>query len=94
MFSKFIGKQYLDNTANDTRKINDFTVCDIRLNYALHFKKLKEIQFAVLANNILGKKYASNGYTFSYIYGGQFTTENFYYPQAMVNFMAQVTLKF
>jgi iron complex outermembrane receptor protein len=36
----------------------------------------------------------NNGYTFSYVYGGQQTTENYYYPQAGINVMGGIGLKF
>jgi len=92
--ARHVGKQYLDNTSGENRKISDYTVCDVRLNYALHFNVLKEIQLSFVAANVFSKKYVSNGYTFSYISGGSLTTENYYYPQALVNFLGQVTLKF
>jgi iron complex outermembrane receptor protein len=92
--TRHVGLQYLDNTSGSGRKINDYTVSDIQINYSLYFKTLKELAFSLTANNIFSKRYVSNGYTFSYIYGGVFTTENYYFPQALSNLMAQVTLKF
>lgn len=91
---KHVGKQYLDNTTNNQRKINDYTVCDIRISYSVPFKWIKDIQITLVANNIFSKKYVSNGYTFSYISGGNFVTENYFYPQAPANFMTQLTLNF
>jgi iron complex outermembrane recepter protein len=44
--------------------------------------------------NILNTMYVSNGWTYSYIYGGRQYTDNFYYPQAGRNFMAGLSLKF
>ena len=44
-------------------------------------------------NVIFDKKYEPSGYTFSYIYGGAFTTENFFYPMAGTNFMLAVNIK-
>jgi iron complex outermembrane receptor protein len=38
-------------------------------------------------NNVLNTLYSSNGYTFSYLYEGAMTTENFHYPQAGFNFL-------
>jgi iron complex outermembrane receptor protein len=43
-------------------------------------------------NNVLNLAYASNGYTFSYRYGG-LITERFYYPQAPINFMVAMRFK-
>ena len=46
-----------------------------------------------MLNNVLNKAYESNGYTYSYIYGGANTTQNFYYPQAGFNWLLGVNVK-
>ena len=38
--------------------------------------------------------YASNGYTYGYNVGTDRTDENFYYPQAKINFLGQITMRF
>jgi iron complex outermembrane receptor protein len=92
--SKYVGKQYLDNTSNENRKINAYFVSNCRLIYTIKPKFMREIDISFLANNIFNRLYESNGYTYSYLYGGQQTTENYYYPQAGFNFLAALTLKF
>ncbi len=93
LLSKYVGRQFLDNTANVTRQLNAYSTSDLRLIYSLKPKFCKEMILSLLFNNILGKKYESNGYTYSYIYGGTTTTENFYYPQAGRNFLMSVAIK-
>ncbi|RFS15491.1 TonB-dependent receptor [Emticicia sp. C21] len=90
---KYVGKQYMDNTADDNRKLNAFFVNDLRANYTIYPKIVKEMTFSVLANNILNHLYESNGYTYSYIYDRQVITENFYYPQAGTNFLVAVKVR-
>ncbi|MCF8278161.1 MAG: TonB-dependent receptor [Flavobacteriales bacterium] len=92
--TKYVGKQFLDNTSSKDRMLDAYVVNNIRLNYSLSWKFFKEIGVGVQLNNIFNQLYSSNGYTFSYIYGGQTTTENFQYPQAGFNFMTMLTLKF
>jgi iron complex outermembrane recepter protein len=94
LFSKYVGSQYLDNTQNDNRKLNSFYLQDARILYSL--KKLKNIDVDIIfqINNIFYKKYEPNGYTYSYIYGAELITENFYYPMAGRNFMGGVNVKF
>ena len=94
LLSKYVGDQYLDNTSNSARKLDGFLVNDLRLGYNTSFKGVKNIGLALLINNVLSEKYESNGYTFSYLYGGDFTTENFYYTQAPRNFLLSLSLKF
>jgi len=92
--SKLVGRQYLDNTGNVNRSIDPYNFSNLQLTYSILDKFCKEIQFGVMVNNVFNQYYSNNGYTFSYAYGGQTTTENFYYPQAGRNFMARVLLKF
>lgn len=92
--SKLVGRQYLDNTGNVSRSIDPYNFSNLQLNYSIFDKFCKEIQFGLMINNVLNQMYSNNGYTFSYAYGGETTTENFYYPQAGRNFMVRVLLKF
>ncbi|HNS41884.1 MAG TPA: TonB-dependent receptor [Taishania sp.] len=92
---KFISRQYLDNTSNKLRSINPYALANARLRYTIETKKfIKEVGVSLTLNNILNKKYESSGYTFSYLYGGETTTENFYFPQAGFNFIFGVQLNF
>ena len=87
--TKYVGDQFLDNTSNSNRKIAAYQTVDARISYSIFPKKMKEISFSVLANNILNTMYSSNGYTYQYL-----GTNNFYYPQAGTNFLAGITMKF
>jgi iron complex outermembrane recepter protein len=92
---KYVSQQFLDNTQSNTKKLDAFNVTDLIFNYNLSsLKTIKQTLFTLQLNNIFNEKYQPNGYTFSYINGGQNYTENFYYPMAGFNIMAGVTLKF
>ncbi|MCB0696459.1 MAG: TonB-dependent receptor plug domain-containing protein [Chitinophagaceae bacterium] len=93
LLGKYVGKQYLDNTSDDNRSIDPYGLCDIRIRYSIKTKAVKELGFNLMLNNIFDKKYASNGYTFSYISGAQLNTVNYYYPQAGFNFLLGVNMK-
>ncbi|SEA26734.1 TonB-dependent receptor [Pedobacter hartonius] len=92
--SKYVSKQYLDNTQNESRKLNGYWVNNARLGYDFSFKGVKNMNIGLLANNILNKKYESNGYTYGYLGGGSRTDENFYFPQAGTNFLLSLNVKF
>lgn len=92
--SKYVGKQYLDNTQNETRKMDAYWINDLRINYVVKTSLLNEIAVTGLVSNMFDVKYVSNGYTYSYIAGGARTDENFYFPQAGINFLLGVNVKF
>ena len=93
LLTKYVGKQYLDNTSNEDRTLDPYLTNDLRFTWTLIPKWAKEVRIKALVNNILSEQYESNGYTFGYIYGGRIQ-ENFYYPQAGRNFMVGLDLRF
>lgn len=94
LLTKYVGKQYLDNTSTETRKLNAYLTNDIRLSWTIKPSWANEIAFNLLVNNVLDEKYESNGYTYGYIAGGALTQENFYFPQAGRNFLVGVNFRF
>ena len=94
LISKYVGRQYLDNTSQKSRSLNPYYLQDIKLSYTLERRLFKETNLILQLNNVFNKKYEPNGYSFSYIYGGELTTENFYFPMAGFNFMVGLNLKF
>lgn len=92
--SKYVGDQFLDNTSTATRKLDAFFVNDLRINYSFKTKYIRSIGITLAVNNLFSEQYESNGYTWGYIYGGQRIAENFYYPQAGINYLAGLTFKF
>jgi len=93
LLSKYVSKEFLDNTQNESRKLNAFYTQDVRLIYTLKNKWLKEMNIIGQVNNVFNKKYEPNGYTFSYILGGETVTENYYFPMAGINFMAGINIR-
>jgi iron complex outermembrane receptor protein len=91
--TKYVGRQYLDNTSDLKRSMNPYSYSNLSLSYSLKKVLFEEIIFGLQVNNIFNQMYVNNGYTFSYSYGGQTTTENFYYPQAGTNIMGRVLIK-
>lgn len=91
--SKYVGKQYLDNTSNNKRSIDAYLINDLRLTYSWKPAFVKEINVSFLVNNIFNFEYESNGYTWGYLGGGAEYRENYYYPQAGRNFMAMIRVR-
>ncbi len=94
LVGKYVGDQYLDNTSTATRKLDAYFFSNLNIRYTIKTKVFSEIILGAQINNLFDALYENNGYTWGYIYGGERTVENFYYPQAGRNYMARVTLKF
>ena len=93
LISKYVSRQYLDNTSKKSRSLDPYYTQDIRLSYLLEGKVLKATRIIVQLNNVFSKKYEPNGYSFSYIYGGSLTTENYYFPMATFNCMVGLSVR-
>lgn len=85
LLSKYVGKQYLDNTDNNAVALDPYFINDIRLSYRITGKSLGQLEFGILINNVFDVKYASNGYGYDGV--------PYFYPQAGVNFLGMVTLR-
>lgn len=94
LLTKYVGRQFLDNTTNANRSIEAYFINDFRLSYRLQPSFMKEISISVLANNIFNVQYSSNGYTYGYLGGTTEYRQSFYYPQAGRNYLLMVALRF
>ena len=84
---KFVGEQYMNNIELPAAKLANYFVNDLNIAYEIKPKSVfKSIVITGLVNNIFDKKYVSNGYMWD-VYP-------YYYPQAGINILAGLTLKF
>ncbi len=94
VLTKYVGKQFLDNTSNASRSIDAYFVNDLRLTYNWNPAFMREVSLSLLANNIFDVTYSSNGYTYGYFGGPVEYRQNFFYPQAGRNYMLMLALRF
>jgi iron complex outermembrane receptor protein len=90
--SKYVSKQYLDNTQNESRVLKAYFLNDLNASYKIINRKTWNATLQVYALNLLDVKYEPNGYTYSYIYGGTTITSNNYFPMAGRNFLASLKI--
>lgn len=93
LLSKYVGKQYMDNTQNEQRKLNAYFTEDLQASWAIRHVLFKEWKLTGQVNNLFNRMYEPNGYTYSYIYNNGLSTENGYYPMAGTNFMLGLNIK-
>jgi iron complex outermembrane receptor protein len=99
--SKIVGEQYMGNIDSEGSKLKSYFVNDLNVSYEFKPKSVfKSILLTGLVNNIFDYKYVSNGYFFTY--DDNYSDPNQiatiegagYYPQAGINFLVGLTLKF
>jgi iron complex outermembrane receptor protein len=90
---KYVGKQYLDNSQDNARSIEGYYLMNFTMSYLWKIPKITGVEFGLQVNNLLNKMYENNGYTYSYIYNQQTIKENFYFPQAGINFMGRICIR-
>ena len=90
--SKYVGQQFLDNTSNLDRSLDAYLVSSLVGGYEFKWKALKSIKIRAQVNNLFNEKYASNGYSYSFLVNNNTFTENFVYPQAGLNALLGLTI--
>jgi len=92
--NKYVSKQYLDNTSDESRAIAAYNINDFRIRYTIKIKPMKEIGLSFNILNVFNKLYESNGWDYTSIQNGVVVNDNNYYPQAPRNYLGTITLKF
>ncbi len=102
--SKYVGKQFLSNLDSNVSSqdvLDSYFTSDLNAVYEITpHKVFKSIVISALVNNIFNKEYVDRGYYFTYddtwSNPGQTTTLDGagFYPQATLNFLVGLTLKF
>ncbi len=82
-----VGKQYLDNTENDDRTLDPYTLLNLRLDSRLTFLGFQSIGLSLQLNNILNEKYIPSGYYDAW------SGYNYYFPAATRNYFVELTTK-
>ncbi|WJS96293.1 TonB-dependent receptor [Flavobacterium johnsoniae] len=87
LLQKYVGEQFMNNIELPAAKLADYFVNDFNASYEIKPKTIfKSITITALVNNILNKKYISNG--------AMWDVYPYYYPQAGRNFLIGLSLKF
>lgn len=101
LLSKFVSEQYMGNIDSKQSKLEAYFVNDLNINYEWKINKsIKSIILSGLINNIFDLEYESNGYFYTYdddwSNPGNITTIEGagFFPQAGINFILGLSLKF
>jgi iron complex outermembrane receptor protein len=94
LISKYVSRQYIDNTASKSRSLDPFFVTNALLSYHVYTKLVKDIGISLLVNNVFNEQYETNAWVYRYIYDGKDQVSDGYFPQAGTNFLLSLGLKF
>jgi iron complex outermembrane receptor protein len=92
--SKYVGKQYFDNTMNSKRMLDPYLVNNIMIDFVGETKHLRGAELQLLVNNIFNAEYESNAYGGNWFEDGLEKSWSYYFPQAGINFMVKFGLQF
>ena len=92
--TQFVSRQYLDNSSNKNYSLKPYCVTNLNLSYCFHTKPVKDIELFFRINNLFNAKYESNAWIYRYYYEGVECYDDGYFPQATINFMGGVRIKF
>jgi iron complex outermembrane receptor protein len=91
--SKYIGKQFIDNTSNPGRALHDYFINGLSVSFTISTKVFREIGFNAAVNNLFNQMYETNAWVYPYYYDHQYYESNGYFPQAGINFLFGISLK-
>jgi iron complex outermembrane receptor protein len=89
---KYVSRQYLDNTGNESRSLDPYLIHDLRVDYGIKLKKGPAANLFLQLQNLFSETYEPNGWTYSYFYNGEEQTQNNFFPMAKLNLMAGIRL--
>ena len=92
--TKYVGKQYFDNTMNVERMLDPYLVNDFMVDFMPVVKNLRGASLQLLVSNIFNARYESNAYGGNWFEDGQELTWAYYFPQAGTSFMVRLGLEF
>ncbi|MBE9491558.1 MAG: TonB-dependent receptor [Bacteroidetes bacterium] len=94
LISKYVSRQYIDNTSDKNRSLDPYFVNDVSIIYSIKTTFIKEIGLTLMVNNIFNVEYESFAWVYRYYYNGKHHVIDGYFPQAGINFLTGVNLKF
>lgn len=92
--SKYVGRQYIDNTQALERSIDPYFVQDLRLRYRLKESIAQEVALTFWLRNFSNVTYSGNAWVYRYFSAGEYRRLDGYYPQAGTNFLLGLNVKF
>ena len=92
--SKYVSKQYIDNTSSDSRSIDPYWINNLSAQWSIEIAGIGDLSFFIQCLNVLNEEYESHAWVYNYYSGGNRALINGYYPQADRHFLLGIILDF
>ena len=92
--TQYVGKQYFTNNETEALSLDAYCVTNLDLSYTMKLRDGGSLRMGMAVNNLFSTLYESNGYGYSYMWDGVRYDEAFFFPQAPINVLANVTVNF
>ena len=92
--TQYVGKQYFTNNETEALSLDAYCVTNLDLSYTKRLRDGGSVRMGLAVNNLFSTLYESNGYGYSYMWDGERIDDAFYFPQAPINVLANVTVNF
>ncbi len=92
--TKYVARQYIDNTQSTDRMLNAYMIHNLSFLYTIKNKIFKELSCQFVVNNLFNEMYETNAWVYKYIEGGTLQTMDGYFPQAGINYIFKLGIKF
>lgn len=94
LLSKYVGKQYIDNTSDENNTIDPYFFSDFKIGYTISKGVFSEIGLNVMVRNIFDSLFETNAWSYRYIFDGSTAVQRGLYPQAGRNFLVGLNVSF
>ena len=94
LISQYVSEQYFVNTMNENMKLDSWFVNNLRIDYSFPVRKLGVIGLQFQVNNLFSTLYENNAYGGTWWQDGEEYYWSAYFPQATINYLAKVSLRF
>jgi len=92
--SKYVGKQYIDNTSSEERILDRYFVNDVSVCYSFTTRPFEEIELICRVNNLFNTDYETNAWVYRYYLEGEEYFMDGYFPQAGIHVSGGITVRF
>ena len=94
--SKYVGKQYYDNTGNASRSLPAYWSAGFRCAQQVPFKRVQQATLSLYVDNLFNRKYIDNAWVYraAFADGSPDYTETGLFPQAEINFTLSLSIRF